>query len=133
MKAWISEHGADYDVPAEIADAEALDDLSWHNDVCPSFGKQVTDPETGDVHDVRLWVEHPDPAQRESSSDARFAVNYQPWSAQPVPGLKIADDGDLYAGDDAAAALAALGEAMRQVHAEMARRAREKGAGDAQR
>ena len=59
---WVTEFGADYDVPDAIA---ALGDRSWHNDACPSFGDLEGD--------VRVWVEHPDPGQRESGGP-RFAV-----------------------------------------------------------
>jgi len=40
-------------------------DASWHNDLCPSF-------ETAD-HRQRLWVDHPDPVQRESGC-ARYMI-----------------------------------------------------------
>jgi len=121
---WQWEHGAEYAVPDEILNAADLADLSWRNDTCPSFGRTVTDPVSGDAHDVRLWVEHPDPEQRESGGlGERFVVNYQPWSAVPVVGLTIVDYGDLYAGDDVHAALAAWESAQAVIVAEVQRRA----------
>lgn len=45
--------------------ADAWEDTSWHNDVCPSF--------TCDV--FRLWVDHEDTAQREVGPDGpRFVM-----------------------------------------------------------
>lgn len=59
---WEAEFGADYAVPSAIATHPKIEDTSWHNDVCPSF---TTPALFGGEADVRLWVEHPDPAQRE--------------------------------------------------------------------
>lgn len=61
---WLNQFGADYDVPAIIT--SALNDQSWGNDMCPSFG--LTDPQ------VTLWVDHPLPAAREIQGNGRFLV-----------------------------------------------------------
>jgi hypothetical protein len=62
---WVEEFGAAYQVPAEIA--QTLVDESWHNDVCPSFSHPEAEIDSDD--DLRLWVEHPDPAMREWGPD----------------------------------------------------------------
>lgn len=66
---WIDEFDKSYDVPVEVIE-QTQQDFSWHNDACPSFGvldenEQVT---------VVIWVEHPDPTQRMSGYDIRYAV-----------------------------------------------------------
>ena len=72
MDYWRTEFGGGYAVPPEIT-AAGLVDCSWHNDVCPSFCL----PEQADHEGaVRLWVDHPDPDQRERGSDApRYLVS----------------------------------------------------------
>lgn len=111
---WRSEFGDEWDVPA-IPD---LVDESWHNDACPSFGSadKLVDPPTRDVHDLRLWVEHPDPEQREVAEAGRFTVTYQPWSAEPVEGVASAALGAVvHSGDDLDAALAAFADAHAKI------------------
>ena len=69
---WVYEFGAEYAVPQCILDAHAegkLVDASWHNDVSPSFART-------ECCSTRLWVEHPDPAQREYGEEwKRFNVS----------------------------------------------------------
>lgn len=70
MSNWSSEFTLDYDMPAEIValvSAGQLTDVSWHNDVCPSFTFAGSD------ESARLFVDHPDPEQRETSG-SRFVV-----------------------------------------------------------
>jgi hypothetical protein len=88
---WEYEHGPEFQVPALISDA--LPDQSWHNDVCPSFGVELHEGPESDIHDLRLWVEHPDPDQRENLAGYRYAVNYHPWSNVPVAGIPRGDEG----------------------------------------
>lgn len=61
-----SEGFGDYDVPKEILMLEDIEDLSWHNDTAPSFGKlwDEVDQFGGNVQ-IRIYVEHPDVEQRE--------------------------------------------------------------------
>lgn len=69
MEKWEAEFGAAYAVPDEIralANAGKLEDISWHNDVCPSFS--VADGS------VKLWVDHPEREQRECTPVNRFTV-----------------------------------------------------------
>jgi len=64
---WVKEFGIDYAVPAEILKRTDLEDMSWHNDVAPSFGREING------QPLRIWVEHPDPAMREMPGQ-RFMV-----------------------------------------------------------
>jgi hypothetical protein len=68
MSNWKSEHGIEYDVPEEIdilVDAGEIEDVSWHNDTCPSF-----------THGKRqMFVDHADPARREGGNgQLRYTV-----------------------------------------------------------
>lgn len=106
---WESEFGAEYALTPvlDVILAAGLVDLSWHNDSSPSFGRVVADS-----HDLRLWAEHPDPEQREHQH--RYAVNYTAWD-EPVAGLPLSEDADLYTGDDLTAALAAYADALHTI------------------
>jgi len=69
---WISEFGPEWQIPKEILDlvnAGVLSDMSWHNDVCPSFGKEIA-PDTF----FQMFVEHPNLNERESP-DGRFSAS----------------------------------------------------------
>jgi hypothetical protein len=95
LELWKAEFGKNYNVPAIIAKAEGVEDISWHNDICPSFVWAVLDrgPE-GEEHPLRLWVEHPDPHQREGGPEAdRFFI---------TAGM---DCDEIYTGNDAAEAM----------------------------
>lgn len=65
---WIAEFGESFAVPASIANHPNLIDVSWHNDTHPSFQAE------GNPRDVRLWVDHVDPSQREIRESVRFCV-----------------------------------------------------------
>lgn len=67
---WREEFGDAWEPPKEIAQLEGIDDMSWHNDTMPSFGKEVGPKGTL----VRLWSDHPDQDERESGSGKRFSV-----------------------------------------------------------
>lgn len=110
---WITEHGSEYAVPSEITKAEGLVDLSWHNDACPSFGVDEYPDDS-----LRIWVEMPDPIDRESESDGRFVVNYVHYGTDPAP-LPDASDGcsEIYNGNDAHDALTAFVGALRTLRA----------------
>ena len=69
MRTWLNQFGADYAVPAEVTGM--LADVSWGNDMCPSFcWREDTQTEPGAV----LWVDHPEPAQREVEGYCRFVI-----------------------------------------------------------
>ena len=69
-----AEFRPDYDVPAVITKDLRLVDISWHNDLSPSFVLAGREDE-----DVQLWVGHPDPAIRK-----------QEWGT-PVPRFNVCD------------------------------------------
>lgn len=82
---WTAEFDAGYAVPGEIialVNAGKLVDVSWHNDVCPSFspkqpGRAGEDRLSDDVVNdaVKIWIDHPDVGQRElGEGTKRFAV-----------------------------------------------------------
>lgn len=71
---WIAEKGDEFDVPDVIAKAEGIEDMSWKNDTCPSFGLEL-----GDDIIVRIWVDHPDRDQRENDTEHRFHVAADDW------------------------------------------------------
>lgn len=73
MKAnWRTEHGSGYDVPSVIS--EEFTDISYRNDVCPSF-VHAADEEAY----LRLWVEHPDVSKREDTDSKRYAIQSEEW------------------------------------------------------
>lgn len=91
---WRIEKGDDYAVPDVIDQHPKLEDVSWHNDACPSFRpKGIEDHEECNI---RLWVQHPDPTRRETDG-GRYLV-----------GGANDDAPDVYSGDDVAAAIAAV-------------------------
>jgi hypothetical protein len=89
------EHGSGFQVPSEVTNDPDLIDISWHNDVCPSFACKADDPD----EPIRLWVNHPDPEQREYDRAERFLVT-------------DAESELLYEGEDIRAALQALKDAV---------------------
>jgi hypothetical protein len=101
---WTREFGEEYEVPGIIT--AALYDASWHNDSAPRFWRK-DDPaaktETNvDWPTYDLWVEHPDPEQRELGGK-RFTV--VKW-IEGANGNK--DTETIIETDDAAEALAAM-------------------------
>lgn len=71
---WIVDFGLAWRVPWQIlalVDRGEARDTSWLNDVCPSFSREF---ETG--HRLVLWSNHPDPAERETGTRPRFAVDW---------------------------------------------------------
>lgn len=103
MSGWRAEFGADYAVPPEVS-AAGLIDVSWHNDACPSFIRPEDEADFIDGHGqcvARLWVEHPDPDQREYRATKRYSVT--------IEGGDTPDDGPAFESEtDIAGALAAL-------------------------
>ena len=44
-------------------------DVSWHNDVCPSFEKD------DGTFQTRVWIDYKNAVSRESSSNPRFSIS----------------------------------------------------------
>jgi hypothetical protein len=87
---WLKEFGQEYDVPREILDLinkGLADDHSWHNDMSPSFGKETPISED-EARQILIWVNHPDPAQREDQRMKRFSV----WDSYTQDELANTDD-----------------------------------------
>lgn len=57
----------DYD--GELPSIPGYEDTSWHNDVCPSIGRDY-----GDGVRVRVWCDYVDPEKRECPDSKRFAI-----------------------------------------------------------
>lgn len=75
MSPWISEFSVSYRVPrpvVELVEAGRLEDMSFHADPCPSFGRKLRSNTF-----LRLWVEHPEVPRRVGFS-SRFTVAIQP-------------------------------------------------------
>jgi hypothetical protein len=70
LQDWRKEFGDDYDVPHEVT--ARFIDQSWHNDISPSFAHREVPVD--ERRDLRLWVEHPDPARREFPHGCRFVL-----------------------------------------------------------
>jgi hypothetical protein len=72
---WRTEFNERYEVPKFIEFLVArgiIQDRSWHNDACPTFGLQDAE---GRNLEVVLWVDHPLASYRECAPDAmRFMV-----------------------------------------------------------
>ncbi len=78
---WIKEFGSEYDIPKavlKLLDDGITKDMSWHNDLAPSFGiyleKKDRDGDPKHDLDLRLFVEHPDASQREERGSDRYTV-----------------------------------------------------------
>lgn len=75
---WISEFGREYEIPGIVdwmARQGVVEDISWHNDVMPSFA--LTDP-ADDGYGVRIWIDHPIRLMRETGASNRFTVQEGP-------------------------------------------------------
>lgn len=97
MTGWRHEHGDVYDVPTEILRVEGIEDLSWHNDTCPSFGAQIG--VGGDLLRLRIWVDHPDPDQRDMGWP-RFYVVGESWNDDGAAILDAAGVPDSHGDND---------------------------------
>lgn len=95
---WKDEFGPEYEVPQSILQLEGISDMSWHNNVCPSFG--VLSPDG--THELCIWTDHPDPDEREVCGSRFLVQRYEECS--PIE--------DLYVGDDDLAAIRAFMEAL---------------------
>lgn len=74
MRTHLTEFPADFAVPAELlalVAAGKLVDTSWGDDCSPSF-RPADCPDCS----IRLWVDHPDPEQREHGTGSRFWIAF---------------------------------------------------------
>ncbi len=104
MSDWRKEFGVSWSVPArvdDLVDKGDLVDMSWHNDVAPSFiTKSVAESKAweDDGRGVRLWVDHPVRTLREHEDGSRYFVAAGDGGENDV----------RYAGDDLDEALRVL-------------------------
>lgn len=109
---WTQQFSKDFAVPPEltklVTDGEA-DDLSYGNDVAPSFGLFFADDK--EEHEIRIWSDHPDASKREFPDGNRFLVVWYPEGA----GLSGQDIEEAYNGDDVNEAIKAY-RALVQKH-----------------
>jgi hypothetical protein len=117
---WVSEFGEEYAVPDAIAQAEGIEDLSWHNDVCPSFGLHVAEGDEPYAHTVRIWCDHPDPEQSGwgTRDCPRFQVAYEA-DASAIAGVPC---GVEWSTDDPDEAVRVLLASLEHVRAEVRNR-----------
>lgn len=88
MNSWKEEFPKHFMVPIQIenlVEKGVLEDMSWRNDPCPSFGAKLRDKNW-----VRLWVEHPY-AQERKGWPNRYTLVVGP-DASVCFGWKIAED-----------------------------------------
>ena len=70
---WREEFGEAYEIPRFVqflAEKNILTDLSWRNDVVPSFGFYGDESE----QEVRIWIAHPLKSERDDPDAPRFLV-----------------------------------------------------------
>ena len=80
---WAEEFGLEAGVPAVVA--EAMNDDSWHNDICPKFRSKLREG-------IVLWVDFPDPADREMGG-SRYSVCL--WDEEVPTGKTVLNTEDL--------------------------------------
>jgi hypothetical protein len=100
---WCREHGLKYAVPEAIYRHPLIEDISYHNDICPRFVFKAdldrADRGEVDINTIPdLWADHPDPEGREYEDLKRFRVY------SDAPGVS----NPLYEGDDPSEALNAF-------------------------
>jgi len=83
---WVDEFGSRYMVPKEVSEHPLMKEMSWHNDVSPSFGESDDDAE----REVRLWVAHPVGHMREVAN-TRYGVYYTDQDGTGDDGVETDD------------------------------------------
>lgn len=91
-----SQFGTEYNIPEIITAHPGIIDISWGNDMCPSFTLTRYQYAHNNPHAI-LWVEHPNPDMREQRESHRYMV---------CTGNELTEI--IYEGDDAQAAISAL-------------------------
>jgi hypothetical protein len=82
MRTWSSEFP---DFVLDVIVPSDFKDISWHNDVCPSFA----------AHGLRLWIDYKDPGMRELQGQ-RFMLQREDADGE----AQNDEDGLLLATDD---------------------------------
>lgn len=104
MNSWQEEFSRDFMIPVQIenlVEQGVLEDMSWRQDPCPSFGTKLRDKNW-----VRFWIEHPHAKKRNGWPKMYTVV------VNPDPGM--ADFGwKMIATDTFAHAFYALQEIIR--------------------
>lgn len=84
------------DFDLDVAIPASWNDISWHNDVCPSWYAGFTK----EGHIIKVWVDYTDPNEREFPEIDRFGVVIHTEDGDEVDGA------DVHAGNDWDAVLA---------------------------
>ena len=87
---WADQFGLDYDVPARLEAALnsiGFSDESYHNNVCPSFAKEL---HNGDQ--LIVWCGHPDHEQREDPKAPRYLIQLSLTNENTVKDLICLDN-----------------------------------------
>ncbi len=86
---WEEEFPSSYRVPREMGKlvmAGLVEDMSWRQDPCPSFGTKLRDKNW-----VRMWIEHPNVGLRRGWPD-RYTVVVQPDPLVPFGWRMVATE-----------------------------------------
>jgi hypothetical protein len=92
-RTWYTEFGPAFDPPGVLLDAGQFDDVTYGNDVCPSF----LSTNLG----WTVYCDHPDPAEREFPESQRFRAHRNVWVRRDAPedaelgGFWDVPDGDV--------------------------------------
>lgn len=93
------------DMPTIPADWQ---DMSWHNDACPSFAFMIGGEGDSNNTLARVWVDWVDPADREGGTDSkRFLVTYEADDGTTFDALQTDDWAEVLAYVEARKALGA--------------------------
>lgn len=107
---WLTEFGKGYACPDLPS---GFEDVSWHNDSAPAYAILGEVGGEVDAEVVRLWMEHPDPKEREFSTEdyvaPRFMVSEGDVYGSPQDVI------GRYEGDDFAEALR-IARSVHEVH-----------------
>ena len=80
----------DYDIPESIIRMEGLEDTSWHNNACPSFGLRITES-----MELTIWCDAPNQDDRESGGDHRYMIAAHAWEESDKALLDAAGVADV--------------------------------------
>ncbi|WP_147707823.1 hypothetical protein [Microvirga massiliensis] len=81
---WKQVFGEAYAIPDDVP--AGFDDISWHNDTCPSFLNASCS--------LRLFIDHPERDERELPEFKRFLLMMVDEAGQPVDGGVLLETDD---------------------------------------